>query len=54
MGNSKKPIQDDQDNDGIPDEQQAQAQAHSGKDTDGDGLPDEEARAQSGPIIINR
>lgn len=54
MGNSKKPHQDDQDNDGIPDTSPSQSQAHSGQDQDGDGLPDGETSVQSNPIIINR
>lgn len=55
MGNSKKPLPDDQENDGTPDNEQAQAQApaRSGKDLDGDGVPDDESRIQSGPVIIN-
>ena len=54
MGNAKKPPQEDQDNDGLPDNEQPQAKARPGKDLDGDGVPDEESRIQSGPIIINR
>ena len=38
MGNSKKPHQDDQDNDGIPDNGPGQSQVHSGQDLDGDGV----------------
>lgn len=53
MGNSKKPHQDDQDNDGIPDLGQSQSQVHSGQDTDGDGVPEGETSLQSNPIIIN-
>lgn len=54
MGNSKKPHQDDQDNDGIPDNDQSQSQVHSGQDQDGDGVPEGETSVSSNPIIINR
>ena len=54
MGNSKKPHQDDEDNNGIPDDDQTQAQVHSGQDRDGDGLPEGEDRISANPIIINR
>ena len=53
MGNSKKPHQDDQDNDGIADTGQSQSQAHAGQDQDGDGVPDGDTSVQSNPIIIN-
>lgn len=53
MGNQKKPHQDDQNNDGIPDLGQGQSQAHSGQDLDGDGVPEGETRVTSNPIIIN-
>ena len=52
MGNSKKPRQDNQDNDGIADNGQGQSQVHSGQDSDGDGVPDAPA-VTSNPIIIN-
>lgn len=52
MGNPNKSRQDDQDNDGIPDRNQSQSQAHSGHDQDGDGVPDGES-VDSNPIIIN-
>lgn len=54
MNNSKKPHQDDQDNNGIPDDDQTQAQVQSGGDLDGDGVPDGETSISSNPIIINR
>ena len=53
MGNAKKPHQDDQDNDGIPDNGQGPSQVHSGQDLDGDGVPEGETRVTSNPIIIN-
>lgn len=53
MGNSKKPHQDNQDNDGIADNGQGQSQVHSGQDADGDGVPEGETRVASNPIIIN-
>ena len=54
MGNKKNPHQDDQDDDGIPDNEQTQSQAHAGQDLDGDGVPEGEASVSSNPIIINR
>lgn len=54
MSNAKKPNQDDQDNNGIPDNDQTQAQVHSSQDLDGDGVPEGETSIQSNPIIINR
>ncbi len=54
MGNAKKPRQDDQDNDGIPDNNPSQSQAHSDQDLDGDGIPEGETQIQSNPIIINQ
>lgn len=54
MGNSKKPHQDDQDENGIPDDDQTQAQVHTGQDRDGDGVAEGETSVSSNPIIINR
>ena len=54
MGNKKNPHQDDQDDDGIPENEQTQSQAHAGQDLDGDGVPEGEASVSSNPIIINR
>ena len=54
MGNKQNPHQDDQDDDGIPDNEQTQSQAHAGQDLDGDGVPEGEASVSSNPIIINR
>lgn len=53
MGNQKKPHQDDQTNDGIPDLGHGQSQANSVQDLDGDGVPEGETRVTSNPIIIN-
>ena len=54
MGNKKNPHQDDQDNDGIPDNEQSQSNVHSGQDLDGDGVPEGETSVTSNPVIINR
>jgi hypothetical protein len=54
MGNSKKPFHDDKDDDGVPDDDQPQAQVHAGQDLDGDGVPEGENSVTSNPIIINR
>jgi len=57
MGNSTKPHNDDQDDNGIPDSAQSpgqgQGDVHSGQDMDGDGAPEGD-RLSSNPIIINR
>lgn len=49
---TKKPQQEDQDNDGIADDEQTQSR--HGQALDDDGIPDGETRVQSNPIIINR
>ena len=53
MGKKNNPHLDDDNDDGIPDGNDSQAQVHSGQDVDGDGMPDGES-IQGDPIIINR
>lgn len=55
MGNSKRPHQDDQDDDGIPDEAQVQGQGQvdTSQELDRDAVPDG-TDVSSNPIIINR